>query len=57
MATLRNNRKLAAVSKETPENTRNSQLKNKLNSKMTEEYITQVSEESERIVTKKLSGI
>ena len=47
MATLRNKRKLAAVSRETPENTRNNQSQNTLNPGVTEEYITQVSEETE----------
>ena len=44
-----------AVSRETPENTRNNQLQNKLNPRVAEEYITQVSEEIKRRVTKKLS--
>ena len=51
MATLRNKRKLAAVSRETPENTRNDQSENTLNPGMAEEYITQVSEETEGRVT------
>ena len=55
MATLRNKRKLAAVSRETPENTRNNQSQNTPNPGMAKEYITQVSEEIERRVTKKLS--
>ena len=55
MATLMNRRKLAAVSREIPKDTRNSQLKNTLNSGIGEEYITQVSEEIERRVTKKVS--
>ena len=55
LATLRNKRKLAAVSRETPENTKSDQSQNTLNPGMTEEYITQVSEENERRVTKKLS--
>ena len=55
MATLRNKRKLAAVSRETSENTRNNQSQNTLNRGMDEEYITQVSEEIEGRVTKKLS--
>ena len=55
MATLRNKRKLAAVSKEPPENTRNNQSQNTLNPGMAEEYTTQVSEEIEGRVTKKLS--
>ena len=52
MATLR---KLAAVSRETPENTRINQSQNTLNQGMAEEYITQVSEEIEGRFTKKLS--
>ena len=55
MATLRNKRKLAAISRELQENTRNIQSQNTLNPGMTEEYITQVSEEIEVKVTKKLS--
>ena len=55
MATLRNKRKLAAVSRETPENTRNNQSQNTLNPGMAEEYITQVSEKVEGRVTKKFS--
>ena len=54
MATMRNKRKLAAVSRETPENTRNNQSQNTLNPGMAEEYITQVSEKIEERVTKKL---
>ena len=52
MATPRNKRKLAAVSRETPENTRNSQSRNAIHPEMAQEYISQVSEEIERIVTK-----
>ena len=55
MATLTNKRKLAAVSRETPENTRNNQSQNTLNPVMAAEYITQASEEIEGRVTKKLS--
>ena len=55
MATLRNKRKLAAVSKETPENTRNSQSQNTLDPEMSQEYISEVSEEIEGRVSKKLS--
>ena len=55
MATLRNKRKLAAVWRETPENTRNNQSQKTLDPGMAEEYITQVSEEIEERVTKKLS--
>ena len=55
MATLRNKRKLAAVSRLTTENTRNNQSQNTLNPGMAEKYITQVSEEVEGRVTKKLA--
>ena len=55
MATLRNKRNLAAVSREKPEKkTRNNQSQNTLNPGMAEEYVTQVSEEIECVVTKKL---
>ena len=55
MATLRNKRKIAAASRETPENTNNSQSKNTLDPETAQEYISQVSEEIEGRVTKKLS--
>ena len=56
MATLRNKRKLAAVTKETQEDhPRNGQLRNTSVPRINEEYITQVSEEIEGRVTKKLS--
>ena len=55
MATLRNKRKLAAVSRETPENTRNTQSQNTLDPEMAQAYISQVSEEIEGRVTKKHS--
>ena len=55
MATLRNERKLAAISKETPENTRNCQSQNTLDPRVAQEYISQVSEAIEGRVTKKLS--
>ena len=54
MAALRNKRKLAAVSSETPENRKNSQSQNTLNPGMVEEYIPQISKEIEGRVTKKL---
>ena len=54
-ATLRNKRKLAAVSRETPENTRNNQSRNATDPEMAQEYISQVSEEIDGRVTKKLS--
>ena len=56
MATLRNKRKLAAVTRETQEeNPRNGQSRNTSVSRINEEYITQVSEEIKGRVTKKLS--
>ena len=55
MAKLRNKRKLATVSRETPENTRSSQSQNLLDLGLTQEYISQVSEETEGRVTRKLS--
>ena len=55
MATLRNKRKLAAVSRETPEGSRGSRGRNVLDHELTHDYISQVSEEIERRVTKKLS--
>ena len=55
MACLRNKRKLAAVSRETPEGSRSSRAKNVLEPELTQDYISQVSEEIEGRVTKKLS--
>ena len=55
MAALRNKKKLAAVSRETPESTRNSRGQNTLDPESTQDYISQVSEEIEGGVTKKLS--
>ena len=55
MATLRNKRKLAAVSRETPEGSRGSRGPNVLDPELTHNYISQVSEEIEGRVTKKLS--
>ena len=56
MATLRNKRKLAAVTRETQEeNPRNGQSRNTCVPRFNEEYITQVSEEIEGGVSKKLS--
>ena len=56
MATLRNKRNLAAVSRETPENARNRQSPNTLDPGMTQKYISQFSEEIERRVTIKFSN-
>ena len=55
MATLRNKRKLAAVSGETPEGSRSSRAQNVLDPESAQDYISQVSEEIEGRVTKKLS--
>ena len=56
MATLRNKRKLAAVTRESQEeNPRNGQSRNTSVPRINEEYITQVSEEIEGRNTKKLS--
>ena len=56
MATLRNKRKLAALTRETQEeHLRNGQSRNTSVPKINEEYIIQVSEEIEGRVTKKLS--
>ena len=55
MTTLRNKRKLTAVLRETPENTRNNQSPNAVNPGRGEEYITQVSQEIEGWVTKEFS--
>ena len=55
MATLREKRKLAAVSRETPESTRNSRAQNTLDRELAQDYISQVSEEIEGRVTKKIS--
>ena len=56
MATLRNKRKLAAVTRETQEeNPRNGQSRNTPVPRINEEYITQVSEEIEGRINKKLS--
>ena len=53
MATLRNKRKLAAVTGETQEIARNSHSQNTFALGMSEEYITQVLEEIEARVTGK----
>ena len=55
MATLRNNRKLAAVSRETPEGSRSSRRQTVLDPELTQDYISQGSEEIEGRVTKNLS--
>ena len=55
MAALLNKSKLAAVLRETPENTRNNQSRNAIDPERAQEYISQVFEEIEGRVTKKLS--
>ena len=56
MATLRNKRKLAAVTRETQEeNPRTGQSRNTSVPRINEEYITQLSEKIEGRVTRKLS--
>ena len=55
MATLRNKRKLAAVSRVTPDSSRGSRGRNVLDPELIQDYISQVSEEIEGRVTKKLS--
>ena len=55
MATLRNKKKLAEVSRKTPEGSRGSRGRNVLDPELTQDYISQVSEEIEGRVTKNLS--
>ena len=55
MASLRNKKKLAAVSRETPKNTRNIQSRNAIDLEMAQGYFTQISEGIDGRVTKKLS--
>ena len=55
MAFLRNKTKVATVSRETPESSRGSRGRNALDPELTQDYISQVSEEIEGRVTKKLS--
>ena len=55
MASLRNRRKLATISRETPEGSRGSRGQNVLDPELTQDYISRVSEEIEGRVTKKLS--
>ena len=55
METLRNKRKLAAVSRETPEGSRSSRTQSVLDPESAQENISQVSEHIEGRVTKKLS--
>ena len=55
MATLRIERKLATVSRETPKSTKGGRTQNILDPELTQDYISQVSEEIEGRVSKKLS--
>ena len=55
MATLRNKRKLVGVARGTHENNRNTQLRNTIDLKLAQEHISQVSEEIEGRMTKKLT--
>ena len=55
MATLKNKRKLAAVSRETPQGSRSRRVQNVLDPESAQDYFSQVSEEIEGRVTKKLS--
>ena len=55
MATLRNKKKLSAVSTKTPENTRNYQSRNTIDPEMAQENNSQVSQAIEGTVTKKPS--
>ena len=55
MATVRSKRKLAAVLRETPEGSRSSRGQNVLDPELTQGYISQISEETEGRVSKKLS--
>ena len=55
MATLRNKRTLAAVSRKSTEGSRSSRGQNVLGPDLTQDYISQVSEEIEGRLTKKLS--
>ena len=55
MASLGKKRKLAAVSRETPESTRNSRAQKAFDPESTQDYISQVSEEIEGRIANKLS--
>ena len=55
MATLKNKKKLSAVSRETPDSSRGSRGRNVFDPELTQDYISQVSEEIEGRLTKKLS--
>ena len=55
MATLRNKKKLSAVSRETPEGNRSSRAQNVLDPESAQDYISQASEKIKGRVTEKLS--
>ena len=55
MATLGNKRKLAPVSRDAPDGSRSSRAQNVLDPESAQDYISQVSEEIDGRVTKKLS--
>ena len=55
MARLRNRKKLAAISRGTPEGSRGSRGQNVLDPELTQQYISEVSEEIEGRVTKNIS--
>ena len=52
---MRNKRKLAAVSRETPEDSRSSRGRNAIDPELTQDYVSHISEEIEGRVTKRLS--
>ena len=56
LATLRDKRIIAAVSRETPESTRDSRGQNTLDPDLTQDYISQVSEEIEGRLPEKISN-
>ena len=55
MATLGNKRKLAPISRDAPDGSRSSRAQNVLDPESAQDYISQVSEEIEGRITKKLS--
>ena len=54
MATLKNKRKLAAVSRQTPQGSISSRAQNALDPELSQDYISQVSEKIEGRITEKL---
>ena len=55
MATLGNEKELVAVSRDKPDSTRNSRGQNTLDPELTQDYISQVSEEIEGRINKNFS--